>query len=260
MRPLRLPILLLSLTSFAACHNNGKFSSPLWFYRYSSNAPSPWDSILNRISYLNLQTDGNYTQDFGHFDYGKWTLKDKDLYLTNQNNTTYIYHLPVIGRQELEIKLGKGKNAFFAKQPQPSDDSSKNPFSLANNRWRIPATHKETFGEIRQRLLNHLHFWEQYFRWDYDNNAGTMDVQDIPTPLKVYGNGFGLKRYRDLSPKWISCFFDTVDCHAADALIKDAFRRNKIEWPKTDDEGTLFISGIQQVEAFLQKDEFLREK
>ena len=247
-----LPLLALLFT-LASCHINDKFSSPLWFYRYSSNTPSLWDSVLTRLSYLNLQPDGSYTQDFGRFDYGKWKLQDNDLYLTNQKNTTYIYHLPLIGAKELEVFLAKGKIAYFQKQPRPSSDPEKNPFSLVNNRWRIPATHKESIEEIRQRLLNHLHFWETYFIWGDDNNTGVLDVTDVPTPLKVYGNGFGLRRFSDLPPQWKSYFFDSTDCHAADTLIKAAFKRNKIKWPdNNDDENKLFISGIQQVEAFLR--------
>ncbi len=236
----------------AACHSNKPFSSPLWFYRYSSSTPSKWDTVLTRFSYLYLQSDGSYTQDFGRFEYGKWSFRDHELFLTNQHNTTYIYSIPKISENELAVYLSKGKLAYFEKQPRPSGDPANNPFSLDNNRWRIPATHKESIPEIRQRLLNHFHFWETYFTWDDDNNVGYLDVTDIPTPLKVYGNGFGLKHYDDLSPQWKSYFYDSVDCYNADTLVKGTFRRNKIKWPENDDENKLFIGGIRQVEDFLR--------
>jgi len=245
-------IILLFLTTLASCHNNEKFSSPLWFYNYSSITPSKWDSVLNRVSYLDLQPDGSYTQDFGQFDFGSWTLKGQELYLTNQNHKTYIFRLLAIGKKRLDIYLGKDKIAYFEKQPRPSGNPSKNPFSLKNNQWRIPATHKENIDEIRQRLLNHYQFWEAYFEWGSDNNIGAIDVTDIPTPMKVYGNGLGLKRYDDLSVRWRSCFFDEEDCHKADTLLKGLFRRNKIIWPNTDDQAKLFISGVQQAEGFLR--------
>jgi hypothetical protein len=100
--------------------------------------------------------------------------------------------------------------------------------------------------------LNHYQFWEAYFEWGSDNNIGAIDVTDIPTPMKVYGNGLGLKRYDDLSVRWRSCFFDEEDCHKADTLLKGLFRRNKIIWPNTDDQAKLFISGVQQAEGFLR--------
>ncbi len=244
--------LLLLLSGLGACHFNEQFSSPLWFYRYSSNTPSKWDTVLTRGSFLELRPDGSYSQDFGHFDYGNWQLKEKELYLTNQHHTTYIFRLLKIGEKEMDVYLSKGKIAYFEKQPRPPGRSSKDPFSLENNQWRIPATHKENIGEIRQRLHNHFQFWEAYFQWGSDNDISAINVTDIPSPLKIYGNGFGLKRYDSLSVQWRSYFFDTEDCHTADTLIKGVFRRNKIKWPDTDDEGKLFVSGVQQVEEFLK--------
>ena len=252
---LRTPLyccLMFVLAGLSACHLNERFPSPLWFYRYSSGAPSKWDTVLNRGSFLELKPDGSYTQDFGHFDHGNWALKGSELYLTNQRHTTYIYRLLAIGEKKMEIYLAKGKIAYFEKQPRPPDKSSKDPFSLDNNQWRIPAMHKENIDEIRQRLRNHYQFWETYFQWGSDNSIGAIDVADIPSPMKVYGNGFGLKRYDSLSTQWKSYFFDEEDCRNADTLIKGVFRRNRIKWPDTDDQGRLFVSGVQQVQTFLK--------
>lgn len=246
-------VLTLSpLALLTGCRSNDQSSSPLWLYSYSTGSPSRWDSLLHQLSFLNLQPDGSYTQDFGRFDFGKWVLKGHDLYLTNQQNTTYIYMLPIISSNEMNVALSKGDLAYFEKRPRPSADPDKNPFSLDNNRWRLPASHKETPAEIRQRLLNHFHFWEMYFTWDDDNDVGALDVTHVPTPLKVYGNGFGLKHYSDLSPEWKSYFYDSVDCHTADTLIKGTFRRNNIKWPDTDDENKKLIGGIRQIESFLR--------
>jgi hypothetical protein len=244
--------LIFLLSGLSACHLNEQFPSPLWFYRYSSNTPSKWDTVLNRGSFLELRPDGSYTQDFGHFDYGNWALKGQELYLTNQHHTTYIYRLLAVGRKQIEIYLAKGKIAYFEKQPRPPDRPSKDPFSRDNNQWRIPATHKENIDEIRRRLRNHYQFWETYFQWGSDNNISGIDVTDIPSPMKVYGNGFGLKRYDSLSTQWRSYFFDTEDCRNADTLIKGVFKRNRIKWPDTDDQSKLFVSGVQQVETFLK--------
>ena len=103
--------LIFLLAGLSACHLNEKFPSPLWIFRYSSNTPSKWDTILTRGSFLELRPDGSYTQDFGQFDYGNWNLKGHDLYLTNQHHTTYIYRLLSVGKKVMEIYLAKGKIA-----------------------------------------------------------------------------------------------------------------------------------------------------
>jgi hypothetical protein len=252
---MRTPILLaipLSLATLFACHSNTRSSSPLWVFSYSSDPTSKWDSILSRASFIDLHTDHTYTQDFGHFDYGEWSLKRNELYLTNQKHKTYIFRVISMGPNLLSLYLGTDKIAFFQRMPSPSSRASKDPFSLDNNRWRFPPAHKENIDEIRQRLLNHYQFWEAYFKWGSDNDVNAIDVADIPTPMKIYGNGFGLKKYDSLSTRWKACFFDEEDCHNADTLIKGIFRRNKFKWPDTEDQGRLFVSGVQQVENFLR--------
>lgn len=222
-------------------------------FEYATEQPSKWDSILSRASFMELRDDHTYTQDFGHFDYGGWKIKGNDLYLTNQQHHTYIFRLAFFDTNRMNIALGQGKVAFFVRRPSPPSQPSKDPFSLENNRWRFPPAHKENIAGIRQRLLNHFQFWEAYFRWGTDNGIDAMDVTHIPTPMKIYGNGFGLKKYDSLSTRWKACFFDEEDCHCADTLIKGIFRRNTIQWPDTQDQGELFVSGIRQVEDFLRQ-------
>jgi len=246
---------LVPLVLLTACHLNEKFSTPLWFYRPSGHTHSKWDTLLNRMSFLDLEPDGHFTRYFDGFEYGKWNLQGDRLFLACQDSLPYVYKLDGKDTKELRIEISSIKIAHFEGQPRPSADSTLNPFSLCNNRWRLPATQPESVAAIRQRLLNHLHFWETYFKWGDDNNIGGQDVKDIPSPLKIHGNGFGLLQYESLPAKWKSCFFNEADCHTADSLIRGVFRRTDIKWPyqgDDDKEGKNFISGIQQIEAALR--------
>jgi hypothetical protein len=246
--------LLALLPALSAGHSRESFAPSLWFYRSYDVSASNWDTLVGRFSYLELKEDSTFTQDFGRFYHGNWKLKNNELYLTNQYHVTYIYTLRAIRETELGFSLGKERTAWFQRQPQSSGAASNDPFSVDNNRWRIPATQKETVGEIKQRLLGHFHFWELYFKWGAKYKDGALDVTGIPTPLKIYNNGFGLKHFSDLPPRWKSYFFDSADCRIADTLIKGVFKRNNIEWPDGDRQVDLFIGGVQQVEGFLRKE------
>ena len=225
----------------------------LWFYVQSNNAPPTWDTTLTRVSFLELQPDGTYTQDFGHFEYGSWTIRNEQLYLTNQHRKTYIYRMKDQKEKLLSLVVGVGlRTAYFRGLDFPSRKPEKDPFSLYNNQWRVPPAHKESDAEIRSRLYKHCRFWERYFTWELDQGSGSVDVTDIPTPLKIYGNGFGLKHYADLPAGWKACFFDDEDCHKADTLIKHTFRKHDIAWPDTDNDLKKFISGMQQLEGWLK--------
>jgi hypothetical protein len=239
------------LFAFCACKPD-KRGTGLYIYNPVSDSEHPNDTPFTVTSFLELRPDGAYTSDFGRFDYGSWNLKDTRLYLTNQHKKTYVYTVLTLDTVELELKLDSGRPGHFLVHTMASGQPEKDPFSLINNQWRIPPGHTESDAEIRQRLFNHCHFWETFFRWVDDKNEAVIDVSLFPTPLKVYGNGFGLRRYTDLSPEWKSCFFDTLDCHRADTLIKHTFRRNSIKWPDTDDDFKKLISGFQQLQTFLK--------
>jgi hypothetical protein len=243
----------LLLAAFAACFTPDKPGAGLYFFERAINA----DTVVRipnftNASFLELRSDGSYCQDFGRFDYGNWMLKDNRLYLTNQRHRTYIFLVETLLPKQLNLILDSGRIGHFRAHSMPSSNPEKDPFSTYNNHWRIPANRRESDAEIRNRLFNHCQFWESYFTWAKDYEDGAIIVENIPTPLKIYANGFGLKHYSDLSDAWRSYFYDSVDCHKADTLIKHTFRRHDIVWPNTDDELKKLISGTHQLQQWLK--------
>lgn len=249
-RHLLIVIGLLTLAFFACTPD--KPGSGLYFYTSFVEGDPNTDTTLNFVSFLQLRPDGSYSQDFGRFDYGSWNLKEGRLYLTNQRRRTYVYRVLSLTNAKLVLRLDSGRTGSFRVHRLPSSKPEQDPFSSFNNQWRIPATHRESDAEIRGRLYNHCQFWETFYKWVDDKNEGLTDITEFPSPLKIYGNGFGLRRYDNLSPVWKSYFFDEEDCHRADTMIKHSFRRNTINWPETDNDYRKMIGGFQQVQQFLR--------
>lgn len=251
MKPLRhLAIAAFILTLFACTPK--RRGSGLYIFAPYADGKVPIDTNLSFASFLELLPDGTFTSDLGRFDYGNWNLKDGRLYLSNQRRKTYVYRILALDDKELEVKLDSGREGHFHTHRMPAGGRENDPFSTDNNQWRIPAKHKESDVEIRHRLFNHCRFWECFFIWVDDKNEGVVDVASFPTPMKIYGNGFGLKHYDNLPPVWKSYFFDEEDCHKADTMIKHTFRRNDIKWPETKDDYEKLISGFQQLQRFLR--------
>jgi hypothetical protein len=251
MKKLLYPLLVVLLASAAGCLRPDTRGTGLYLYMPVADGKAETDTSLTLASFLELGSDGAYTQDFGHFDYGSWMIQNKRLYLTNQRHRTYIYQIKKFTPQEMDVALDGGRTGHFKVHSRPSGRQEKDPFSKYNNQWRIPATHPESDAEIRQRLLNHCQFWEAYLTWARDHENGIIDVKATPSPLKIYGNGFGLKHYTDLPAEWKSFFYDSTDCHKADTMIKHTYRRHDFVWPKTDDDIRKLISGTQQLEQWL---------
>jgi hypothetical protein len=247
-----LPCLIIGLIGLNGCLVPRDPLPALWFYTFSEGPANGRDTLLTPASFVEIRADGSYTSDFGHFEYGHWSRKEKQLSLTNQRHTTSIFSLNGMTHKEMQLTTEKGIPINFESQPLPPDKATQDPFSLDNNRWRLPAVRKESDAEIRNRLFNHCQFWEAYFNWALKNELTTVDVRSTPTPIKIYGNGFALKPFDELPPAWRAYFFDEEDCRKANDVIRDIFQRKSIAWAHTDNKYKMFLGAFQQLEQYLR--------
>jgi hypothetical protein len=233
---------LLSVILLSGCLLH---SGPFALWMYTDGIPIYKDSLVNPASFLELKPDHSYTRDFGEFEYGTWSLDAGGLHLINQEHITQLYS-PVVF-EGITMSLDKEN---FERSTLPSADED--PFSLDNNRWRIPAAHRETDAEIKQRLYNHCAFWKAYFSWALDKGIHSVDVRSTPTPLKIYGNGFTLKAFTDLPLTWINYFYDEDDCKKASAMLEDIVTHKNIAISSSDNKYKVFIGIFEQMERYLK--------
>lgn len=250
--PLYLACILSLATILSGCQLLSDPLPQLWFFTYSNGGGT--DSQLNPASFISIHKDGTFTRDFGHFASGNWKYEKKTLYLDEKlAGITSLNAFPVkaIGPKEMKLDLGSGETGVFDSQPLAAGKTTDDPFSVQNNKWRVPPTHKESDIEIKSRLYNHCQFWETYFSWALANELSTIDVRSTPTAIKIYGNGFALKPMEELPARWKDCFFDAEDCSKANAMIQDIFQHRNIAWAHTDNKYKFFISAFQQMKNFL---------
>lgn len=224
----------------------------LWMYGDEMSAPDFDSCKLTPVSFLSLHPDGTYTKDFGAFDYGRWRTNNTQIILMSHKNKTIVYGMRYKWPDSLKLIANDGFVAGFEAQASSFSSAAEDPFSLQNNRWRIPATHKESDKELRTRLNNHCHFWEMYFTWALKDNIDYVDVRSTPTLLKVYGNGLVLKYFNDLPKEWKGYFFDEEDCHKANDVLQNIFEQNKIKIDQTKNKYKMFVSMFEQLQKLLQ--------
>jgi hypothetical protein len=234
------------------CNQAANPAGKIWFYTHSTGAKEQPDSTLTPVSFINLEKDGSYSSDLGHFDYGKWIYKDNQLFLINYQHSKSIIPVSYLTGTEMQAGPAKGPFDNFESTPVSFASEGENPFSKENNQWRIKAAGKETDAQIRNRLLNHFKFWETYFTWALNDNVQYIDVRSTPTPIKIYGNGFGLKPFAQLPAIWKQYFYDDEDCSKANEKIKVMFDNNAIAWPHTENKYKTFISAFQQLQQKLK--------
>lgn len=251
-KPRRYLPVLLFIAAAAGCSLLVNPLTRLWFYTYGTGTPEGADSLLTPASFLELRPDGSYTRDFGSFEYGTWIRKGHYIILTDQGRRTdsLAFNMPAAG--DMKITMRDGYVADFESRPIPAQKAKVDPFSLANNRWRLRPSHKETDREIRERLHDHCVFWETYFRWALDKGLSQVDVRSTPTPIKIYHNGFSLKPVEDLPAEWVSYFYDMDDCRKANEMIRNIFEHRTIAWANTDNPYKMFLSAFQQMSNYLK--------
>ncbi|HEY4150236.1 MAG TPA: hypothetical protein VGM41_14955 [Chitinophagaceae bacterium] len=236
-----LPVWLL-----AGCKSPKDNLSKLWFYTYNTGSSDPRDTLLTPASFLDLQRTGNYTMDFNGFEAGTWELDGPQLVLTNTKKI--VTKIPIRYASGKDLRIYVHESVFeFEGLPNQFAGEAEDPFSVKNNLWRIHADAKETDQQITARLSNHFGFWIAYFTWALDHDIQYVDVRSTPTPVKIYGNGFGLKPFTELPAIWKSYFYDEEDCRKANAKIERLFDYNSIAWPHTDNKFKFFISAFQQL-------------
>ncbi|MGC4034905.1 MAG: hypothetical protein QM764_03015 [Chitinophagaceae bacterium] len=247
---LKMMIGLILLSGCMLPHSEG--IDKIWFFTYYNGKTTGTDSVLTPASFINLQSNGFYTSDLDEYEYGKWKREDKTLYLASYNNKVSTIKLEYFAGNEMRISSEHMPAASFEAQLARFKNDSENPFAGENNLWRLHAAQKEKDVEIRDRLLNHMRFWELYFRWALNSDITSIDVRSTPTPVKIYGNGFALKAFEDLPAKWKSYFYDEEDCRKASEMIKSVFEKKNIAWAHTENKYKFFISAFQQLQQQLK--------
>jgi len=233
-----------------SCNSLDSGPEAVWLFA-STEGEGKKDTLLNAASFLNLQKDGSYSRDFGFYDYGKWAIEQNELILNSARMSKVRIPIKKQGKNELQLSASAELLVNFVRTP--AADNEANPFVPEHNQWRLAAQKHENTAELRNRLLNHCRFWELYFSWGLHNNINALDVRNTPTPIKIYANGFGLKKYNDLPQSWKRYFYDSTNCKQASDMLISVFSRHKIKWPETDSKYEMFISAFQQLQQHLKE-------
>jgi len=242
--------ILSGMFVFSGCIHHSGPAGKIWFFTHSTATSESSITGLNPANFVDLETDGSYTRDFGHFDYGTWKYDNHQLIFTSSGNSRSVMAVNYLTANEMQVGPPTGPFDNFESQSL-HESPAKNPFSKDNNQWRVKAVEKESAAVLRERLLNHFRFWEMYFTWALNNNIQYIDVRSTPTPIKIYGNGFGLKPFSQLPDAWKMYFYDEDDCRAASKKIEWIFNNNLLAWPHTENKFKMFIGAFQQLQQKL---------
>ena len=170
------------------------------------------------------------------FDMDEFTLnKLLTLHAADDN----AYHL-LFNKSYCEFYLNADKDHFSGLKEDP--------YSVENNRWRMKPAKRETEDEIKQRILNHLSFWQLLFIDAGENKRSYVAYSWFASPLLIAVNGVQLSFYNDVKDEWDQNFYDSADAHRGYELMRKCFSK-KIKFMETTDKYRRSEDIIKQLKA-----------
>jgi len=248
----------LASSIFISCLSKNQSLHKTWFFAYygSSSETVPQREPLTPENFIDLQKDGNYTSYVSGFDYGTWKNEENEIQLINQKGDKKVLRIISFKNGELTLDLSGILNNrtphIFTGVSNSTTKEADNPYSKENNKWRITPSAPETSEQIKDRLVNYFRFWEKYFEWALANELKSLGVRGKNSPLKIYGNGFALIPYNELSDEWKKNFYDEADCKKAWDKLNTMMDTKNVVWPKTDNRFKFFIAGFQQLQGMVE--------
>ena len=107
------------------------------------------------------------------------------------------------------------------------------PYSIENNRWRVKPFNAETEQQLKERVLNHLDFWENLFTDAQEFERPYISYEWFDSPLVVAVNGVQLDFYDEHKKEWDQNFCDSVDAGRAYQMMRKCFSK-KLKFMQTE--------------------------
>lgn len=126
-------------------------------------------------------------------------------------------------------------------------DYKTDPFYGLNNKWRQRPDRKETYEEIRERLLNYILHVAYLLRAANERGDGIVSFAHSQGIIKVYRGGIGRLPKNLIDKSWIHCFYDEEDALKAYNLFSNYLKNGVYKggttgnWVKDDSELLLNI-------------------
>lgn len=112
-------------------------------------------------------------------------------------------------------------------------DEKTDPYSKANNWWRIKPLQHETNAQVKARVLNYLSFMQNFFHDAYKHDREYASYQWFSSPLQISAHSAVLQLYSEIKRDWNQNFYDSVQAHQGFMLLKKCFSK-KIKYKDTD--------------------------
>lgn len=242
-------LLLFSL----ACKQTKKNALPQEWYKIQQGY-NDYDSSGFENMVLRLYNDGTYSHYAANFyNFGTWKWNDTTwLTLTpkegNLTTNQQILEVNKSTNDKFKVQKIKKENGLLLRSKKVSDflinesnQSKQDPYSKANNLWRIKPTASESLSQIRDRTVKYLNFLKALYQHAIDNKLQVLTIGWYAAPLQMnYANGFRMS-YSTEVKDWYACFYNEEEGIEAYKMISGTIGKIKVHEIESKPERNLDI-------------------
>ena len=127
-------------------------------------------------------------------------------------------------------------------------DLKNDPYGIENNKWRVKPFEQETDKQIKERVFNHLDFWQNLFADAQEKERSYVAYSWFDSPLVVAENGVKLEFYDEHKREWDQNFYDSTDANKGYQMMRKCFSK-KLKFMETDDKYKRHEDVIKQLKA-----------
>ena len=105
-------------------------------------------------------------------------------------------------------------------------------FQQEANTWRKQSSQPESEQQIRKRLSEMLEYYNEYFKLVSLESAYILPLR-VPLPFSYYQHAIRVKD--ELSPHFVSIFYDSTDASKAHEILKETVTNTGDYFPRKKD-------------------------
>lgn len=144
-----------------------------------------------------------------------------------------VYKIRALAADELRLtNIGIGSETIlvFATDGKRHKDPATDPFTIANNQWRVKPKASETDEAVKQRVDGFLHFFILYYKDVIARKAAVISFYGFPSCLKWYAGGIYLQDDKDILKNWNAIFYNEAQAKKGYNMVS-ALLDKKYTWP-----------------------------
>lgn len=207
-----------------------------------NDAALPAMKKFNTGRWIQFNRDSTYTANIkGQFDYGHFAplLDGKDsVELKSFRGDTYHmaaqYNGKGIGKILHRINVPTMTDTYdyifnCSVREYDYDSPEYDPYSLVNNRWRLPAETSENDSLLVVRMVNHIDFWIAFLNTANRLELKSFNYANMNTCFEFSNFGIIMNRFNNWESTFKTLFYNRAEAERAYELTTQAIYRSKYE-------------------------------